>query len=288
MFVMSQKENITIYSAETSNHFIINHLRDIMKDLPHAHELGLQLFKRNIKALYRQSFLGAAWAILPPLATSALWIFLRGSHIVSIDDTETSYPVFVLIGTILWQIFSESIFAPLNQVIENKAMLTKINIPREGLLLSGLYQLLFNTGIKIILLIMIFIFFRQTFSLSSLVFVPLGFFVIGLAGFSIGLALTPLGMLYQDINRGLTLLLPFFMYFSPVIYSVPQNSAINSLMKLNPLTIFITQTRNWLIAKPVYDMQYFWLFTFAFALLFIVSLVTYRLSMPMVIERIGS
>src|SRR5688572_6917102 len=112
MFVMSQKENITIYTAETPNHFIVDHLRDIVKDLPRAHELGLQLFKRNIKALYRQSFLGVAWAILPPLATAALWIFLRGSNIVSIDDTGISYPVFVLIGTILWQIFSESIFAP--------------------------------------------------------------------------------------------------------------------------------------------------------------------------------
>ncbi len=285
---MTRRENITIYSAEVSKQSIATYLKDIMNSLPQAHELGFRLFKRNLSALYRQSLLGFGWALLPPLATAALWIFLRGNNVVSMEDTGVPYPVFVVIGTMLWQVFSEAVLAPLAQVTENKAMISKINIPREGLLLAGLYQLVFNTIIKIFLLVVVFLAFRQTISLASLVFVPVGLFAIGLAGFSIGLLLTPFGMLYQDINRGLTVLLPFLMYLTPTVYPAPREGVIGLVMKFNPIAIFITQTRNWFTAQPVYDMQFFWIYTFVFALIFLVALVIYRISMPMIIERIGS
>lgn len=285
---MSERQKIIVYSAEASRRSLGAHLREIIRELPQAHELGLRLFKRYIKANYRQSLLGLGWALLPPLATAALWIFLRGSNVVSVADTGVSYPVFVLTGTVLWQIFSEAISAPLTQVTENRAMLAKINIPREGLLLSGLYLLIFSICIKILLLVVVYIFFEQPTNLSSLIFASLGMFAISLVGFSVGLALTPLGMLYQDINRGLSMLLPFLMYLTPVIYPAPLEGSIGVIMKLNPLAILITQTRNWLTAQPVYDMLAFWTYTLAFTLLFFISLVIYRLSMPMVVERLGS
>lgn len=285
---MIKDKSIIVYSAETSNYSIVFYLRDIMNGLPKAHELGFRLFKRNLKALYRQSLLGFAWALLPPLATAALWIFLRGNNVVNMGDTGISYPVFVLTGTMLWQVFSEAISAPLAQVTENKAMLSKINIPREGLLLSGLYQLIFNIVIKLLLLAVVFLAFGQVFIPSSLVFVPVGLFAIILVGFSIGLLLTPLGMLYQDINRGLGVLLPFLMYLTPTVYPAPQGGVIGLVMKLNPVAIFITQTRNWLTAQPVYDMPFFGIYTIAFTLLSLIALIVYRISMPIIIERIGA
>jgi lipopolysaccharide transport system permease protein len=285
---VTEKQETTIYSAEASNRFLFSHLRDIVHDLPQAHELGLRLFKRNLKALYRQSLLGFGWALLPPLATAALWILLRGGDVVRMEETGVPYPVFVLTGTLLWQVFSEAISAPLTQVTENRAMLSKINIPREGLLLSGVYQLLFNIGIKILLLAVIYLFFHQTVSLPGLLFVPAGLLAISLAGFSIGLALTPLGMLYQDINRGVAVLLPFFMYLTPVVYPPPQAGLLRLLMQWNPLAVLITQTRNGFTAQPLSELASFWAFTLAFALLFTISLVVYRLAMPMIIERMGS
>lgn len=285
---MKKSQQITVYSADVVRHSVVSHLWDIMNDLPQAHELGFRLFLRNLKGIYRQSFLGIGWALLFPLATAALWVFLRGNNIVNMSDTGVSYPVFVLTGTMLWQIFSEAILAPLTQVTQNKTILSKINIPREGLLISGIYELLFNIVIKILLLLIIYGYFHQPIVLSSFIFVPVGIFALSLAGFSIGLILTPLGMIYQDVNRGLAVLLPFFMYLTPVVYPVPEKGNISLIMKLNPLSTLITQTRNWFTAQPVYDLEVFLIITIAFALLFLIFLVVYRLSMPMIIERIGS
>jgi lipopolysaccharide transport system permease protein len=288
MHSMTRNENVIVYSAEASKRSIVAYLNIIMHELPQSHELGFRLFKRNLIALYRQSLFGFGWALLPPLATAALWIFLRGNNVVSMDDTGVRYPVFVITGTLLWQVFSEAISAPLSQVTENKAMLSKINIPREGLLLSGLYQLIFNIIIKVLLLVGVFLIFHQAVSFSSVAFVPVGLFAIGLAGFSVGLLLTPLGMLYQDVNRGLTVLLPFLMYLTPTVYPAPREGVMGLVMKFNPIANFITQTRNWFLSQPVYDMQYFWIYLIGFTLIFLIALVVYRLSMPMIIERIGS
>jgi lipopolysaccharide transport system permease protein len=284
---MSQHQKITIYTAHASNRSVLFHLGGVFRDLPQAHELGYRLFKRNLKALYRQSLFGFAWALFPPLATAALWIFLR-NNVMTMGDTGIPYPVFVLTGTILWQMFNEAMLSPLKQVTANKAMLSKINIPREGLLLSGIYEMIFNILIKIGLLAIIYLYFGQSASLSSLMLVPVGIFAISLMGFSIGLALTPLGMLYHDINKGLTVILPFLMYMTPVVYPKPTGGAIGIIMQINPLATLIPVTRNWFTAQPVQDMHLFWTFTIGFALLFLFSLIVYRLAMPMIIERIGA
>ncbi len=183
---MDQHQKITVYSADTTDRSVVSHFRDIFRELPAAHELGYRLFKRNIMAMYRQSLLGIAWALFPPLITAGLWIFLRGNNVMTFGETNVPYPVFVLVGTMLWQIFTESIMTPLKSINTNKAMLTKINIPREGLLLSGIYEVLFNVIIKILLLAVIFIAFKQPISMSVIWVIP-GILSIIICGFSLGL-----------------------------------------------------------------------------------------------------
>ncbi|NJN27798.1 MAG: ABC transporter permease [Cyclobacteriaceae bacterium] len=283
---MDQHQKITIYSADNSDRSVFRHLREVFSELPEAHELGYRLFKRNIMAMYRQSLLGVVWAIFPPLITAALWIFLRG-NVISVADTAVPYPVFVLVGTMLWQIFTESILAPLKAITSNKSMLVKINIPREGLLLSGIYEVLFNVLIKIFLLAIIFIAFKQSISFSVLLVIP-GILSIMICGFAVGLLLTPIGMLYTDINRGLTIALPFLMYLAPVIYPMPTSGSMAVLMKLNPVATLLVETRNWFTSQPAEDIGLFLLYTGIFALISFLGLMIFRVSMPMIIERIGS
>jgi lipopolysaccharide transport system permease protein len=255
--------------------------------LPEAHELGLRLFKRNLKAMYRQSLLGITWALFPPLITAALWIFLRGNNVMSLGETSVPYPVFVLVGTMLWQIFTEAMMTPLTAVNSNKSLLIKINIPREGLLLSGIYMIFFNVLIKIGLLAIIFIAFQQPVTISVLWVIP-GILSIILCGFAIGLILTPVGMLYTDIQRALGVALPFLMYLTPVIYPTPKEGVVALIMKLNPMATLLVETRNWFTSQPVLDLNMFLIYTGVFMVIAFFALMIFRISMPMIIERIGS
>lgn len=281
-------DKITIYTSENSSRSLFGHLRGIVKDFPASHELGLRLFKRNIKAMYRQSVFGFGWALLPPLATAALWIFLRSNGVMKINDPGISYPVFAFIGTLLWQMFSESIHTPVNSVNNNKSMLTKINIPKEGLLLSGIYEMAFNILIKCGLIVIMLLFFQQEVSLKGILMVPAGILIIVITGYSIGLILIPVAILFTDIQRGLSVAMPFLMYLTPIIYPAPQSGFFSMLMKFNPMAVLIPQTRNWLTAQPPVDMSLFWVYAGVFTLLLFIGVIVYRISMPMIIERIGS
>ena len=153
----SQSENhrpvselpVTVYTPESSLRNPARMVRSMFRDLLASRELAWQLAVRDIRAQYRQTALGLLWAFILPLANTGAWLFIQSTGIVTIQGTELPYPVYVFTGTMLWAIFMDAVNAPLQQTIAAKPMLAKINFPREGFILSGIYQTLFNASIKI-------------------------------------------------------------------------------------------------------------------------------------------
>jgi lipopolysaccharide transport system permease protein len=97
------------------------------KDIGKARPLAYRLAVRDIKAQYRQTALGFVWAFLLPIVNTLTWLMLNGSGVVKMSETGIPYPVYVLSGTFLWAIFTESLNAPLQQTAAAKSMLKKIN-----------------------------------------------------------------------------------------------------------------------------------------------------------------
>ena len=172
----------------------------------------------------------------------------------------------------LWQVFSESVSSPLKGVATGKSMLAKINFPRESLLLAGMYETAFNTLIKIGLLIMIFAFYLYLPPVTAL-FSLVGLIALMILGNTIGILLTPIGMLYTDIQRGIGVVLQFAIYLTPVIYPEPKSG---------------TTTRNFLLGTEAPQVSTFIAISIIALVLYIIGLFFYRLAMPIVIERVGS
>ena len=99
---------IKVYQRE-NNHNLFKLLKESLSDMGSSFFLAKQLATRDIKAQYRQSYLGILWAFITPLAIGLVWIFLNKSGTVAISDTGMPYPVFVFTGTIIWSIIVESI-----------------------------------------------------------------------------------------------------------------------------------------------------------------------------------
>ncbi|QPN71164.1 hypothetical protein [Synechococcus sp. CBW1108] len=93
--------------------------------------------------------LAVLWALINPLANTVVWLFLTGSKVVQVAPTPVPYPVFVFTGTLLWSTLIDALNAPLQVVSVNKALLAKINFPREALIVSGVYQTLYDAAIKL-------------------------------------------------------------------------------------------------------------------------------------------
>ena len=150
---------VTIYTPESALSSPSRMFRDMFHDLLASRELSWRLAVRDISAQYRQTLLGFLWALVLPLANTAVWVFLSLSGILAVGATDVPYPVFVLVGTMLWAIFMDAVNAPLQGVAASRDMLAKINFPREAIVISGVYQVLFNAAVKIAILLVALLMF---------------------------------------------------------------------------------------------------------------------------------
>ena len=282
-----KKTNITVYTSESSLRHPARMLATMFHDLVAGRELAWQLAVRDIRAQYRQAALGLLWAFILPLAHTITWIFLSEAGIVTVSDTALPYPVYVFTGTMIWAIFMDAVNAPLQQTIAAKQMLAKINFPREALVVSGIYQTLFNGAIKIVLLL-VSLMFLGIYPGWTLIWFPFGILSLILAGTAVGLLLTPVGMLYTDIGKSMPLLMQFLMYLTPVVFPMPSSGWAATIFKINPMTPLVLTTRSWLTGlSPGYLGYFFFVNVLIIALLMMVWVV-YRTAMPILIERMSA
>jgi lipopolysaccharide transport system permease protein len=259
-------------------------LKESLGDIYRSRFLARQLAERDIKAQYRQSYLGIIWAFITPLATAAVWVFLNLSGTIQVTDTGVAYPVYAFSGTLLWSIITEAVNSPAQSTNAARGLLSKINFPKEALVISGIYKLLFNSSVKIILLLAFVFFFGIGFHWSLLL---LPFVVLGalLFGTTIGLLLTPIGMLYKDVAKFTAMGFSFLMYITPVVYAVPDEGLMRTVMEINPFTPIILTSRDLITgASPEYLTYYFMVLGITIPLFFL-ALLAYRISIPIIVER---
>jgi lipopolysaccharide transport system permease protein len=259
-------------------------LKESIEDIYNSRFLARQLAERDIKAQYRQSYFGIVWAFITPLLTAAVWIFLTLSGTVKVSDTGIPYPLYVFTGTLIWSIITEAINTPTRSTTAARGLLSKINFPKEALIISGIYKLLFNSMVKILLLFVLILIFGIGFHWSLLLF-PVAILGALLVGIMIGLFITPLGMLYNDIAKIVSIGLSFLMYVTPVVYPVPEDGIMRTIMSLNPFTPILETSRSMITGtSPEYLWYYITVLIIAIPLLFI-GLLGYRLSIPIIVER---
>jgi lipopolysaccharide transport system permease protein len=278
---------VRVYTPDSSLASPRTMMRDMFRDLIASRELAWRLTVRDITAGYRQAFLGMLWAVIMPLANAVIWIFLRGTGVVSMGETALPYWLYAFTGTMLWAIFIDAMNAPLQQTNSARAMLAKLDFPREALVISGIYQTLFHSAIRITLLIAALVLVGLNPGWNVLLF-PVGILSLVLVGTAIGLLLTPVGVLYTDVARAITVLMQFMMFLSPVVFPMPKGGWVATLFQINPLTPLILTTRDWLTGYSPEYLVYFLAVNAAAIVLLLVVWVAYRLAMPILIERMSA
>ena len=126
----------------------------------------------------------------------------------------------------------------------NRALLAKINFPVSDLILTGIFQTMFNAAIKIRILLLVLLFVGVHPGWGAPL-IPAGVPALVLTGIALGLAIIPLGVLYGDIGRGIQLIIQLLMYLSPVELPLATTCWPATLMRLNPLTPPILNARGW-------------------------------------------
>ncbi len=283
---MDPHQKITVYTPESGLRKPGKLLGELFSDIGNSWELGWRLFVKNKKSMYRQSILGLAWAFIPPIMTTAVWVFLNGQKIINVEDPGVPYPAFVLTSTLLWAVFAQSMLMPNTAISSGKPIMKKINFPKESLLVSGFLQIGFDFLIKLILIVVVFIVFKVQ-PAATIVLAPIGILMMTLLGVSIGLLLLPIGMLYTDIQRLLTAITPFWMLLTPVIYPTPREGIATLVNKFNPVSPLLTVTRDWMFTGHTQFLMPFIYISATVIILAFIGLILFKLAIPFIIERSG-
>lgn len=277
----------TIYTSESQMRRPKKLWSSMWRDLLVSRELAWRLLIRDISAKYRQSFLGIFWAMIPPIVTAAGFTLAKSGGIINLGNTELPYPAYVMFSMTLWQTFTESLQGPVQAVTQAKLMMAKINFPREALILAKLGEVFFNFGIKLVLIIGLFLWFKMPVT-WSVILAPVALIHLIMLGTFFGLLLAPMGALYQDFTMGLTLATSLWLFLTPVVYPTPKEGLFGTIVELNPVTPLLVTTRELATTGLVSNPQGFWLASiFALIGLFL-SWIFYRVAMPYVVERISS
>lgn len=282
-----RSDTCVVYTSESTLCGPYRLCREMFRDLLGSRELAWRLFVRNISSRYRHTFLGYVWAFLPPVMSAGVFVILHKGGYFTVEQTQVPYGVFVLAGLILWQAFAEAVHAPLRLVQQSHSILTKVNFPRESLILAGVGEVLLATLIRLVPLTLALLWFGVGLPWTALWF-PFGMLVLIGMGIALGLLITPVAILYHDVGQALPFTLYLWMFLTPVIYPIPVSGPGSMLVWLNPVTPVLDTTRAWLLLGA---QQYLFAFVVVSGLT-VFSLLSgwllYRLALPILIERMSA
>lgn len=284
---MNASAPVTVYTPEAALRHPGRLFRSMFADLGRSRSLAWRLATRDIRAQYRDSFLGIFWAFITPLFSAATWLFLQLFGIVRVADTGIPFPAYVFTGTMLWNIFTESLGNPLGQLNGARSLLSKLNFPREAVLVAGLLKVGFSACVKIVILLPV-VMALGVFPDEHLALFPLALLALVVVGFSIGLLLAPLGMLYTDVGRILPILTQVGMYTSPVIFAMPTEGLIRTIYQFNFMTPMVLTARAWFTGFPSPMPLYFAAVLAVALVLLFMGWVVFRITMPAIIERMSA
>lgn len=212
-------------------------------ELWRSRELMWRLFVRDFIAKYKQSILGVSWAVIMPLMVVGVFVFLNRSGILNVGETGVPYPLYALIGLTVWQVFSGGLTACSGAIVAGGSMVSKVNFPKEALVVAAFGQVIIETLVRVVLLAIAFAMYQVspswTVVLVPFVLLPMLFLTLGL-----GLLFSLLNVLTRDVGNILTLGTTFLMFMTPVVYPAPAEGLFADITVYNPLAPLVGAARD--------------------------------------------
>jgi lipopolysaccharide transport system permease protein len=237
-------------------------------------ELLYFLIWRDLKVRYRQTVIGAAWVVLQPLLTMAIFTIIFG-RFARIPSDGLPYPLFCYTALVPWTLFSSSLSRGGESVVGNANLVTKVYFPRLLLPLSGVLSPLVDFAIAAATLILMMGWYRVTPTVSVLA-LPFFIVLVVCTALAVSVWLSALNVRYRDVRHTIPFLLQVWMFASPISYPVSMVTEWRLLYSLNPMVGVIEGFRWALLGKESPDFGVMAVSTSVVVFLLIAGIVYFR------------
>ena len=179
-------------------------------------ELLYFLTWREVKVRYKQTALGAAWAIIQPLFTMLVFSLFFG-RLAKIPSDGIPYPLFSLAGLIPWTFFANGLAQSSNSLVTSSNLISKVYFPRLTIPLSAVLSGAVDFAVSFLLLLGMMAFYGRTPD-ARILTLPLFFLLAFITALGVGLWLSALNVEYRDIRYTVPFLTQFWMFATPIAY----------------------------------------------------------------------
>jgi len=221
-------------------------------------ELLWTLASRDVRVRYKQTLLGAAWAIIQPLFSTFLF-YIIFARVAKLTTGGVNPMLFYFSGMLPWQLFSNALTQAGNSLVENKNLITKIYFPRlivpMATVFAGLVDFLVALAMLAVLMVILHFVppYPHTMPPWHVVFLPFFLLLALMASLGVGLWLSALNVEYRDVRYVLPFLTQFWMWATPVVWDVDRIPARwLPILGLNPMAGVVAGFRWCLLGTSMY------------------------------------
>lgn len=234
-----------------------------------------ELVRTDFKLRYQGSVLGYTWSLLRPLMIFAI-LYVVFVRFLRIGGDTPHYPVYLLLGIVLWQFFSDMTTQSLGSVVGRGDLIRKIQIPRWMIVFSSSISALINLGLNLIVF-SIFMALNKVSPMATIIWAPLILLEIYVFALGLSLLLAAAFVKFRDIGYIWEVVLQAGFYLTPILYSLTliTNVTLQKLIILNPMAqaiqdaryAIISHDKSVLTAYRIFDGGFYLLIPFATVIL---------------------
>ena len=244
MAEITRAEPTTIYIRPSTGLTALN-----LRDLWIYRELIFFLVWRDIKVRYKQTLLGATWAIIQPIMTMLVFTFLFGK-IAKMPTDGIPYPIFSYTALLPWGLFTTALNQGSRSLTAHNNMITKVYFPRLVLPLASVLGGMIDFAIAFLILIVLMIYYQVT-PTATIWTLPLFLLLAIVTALGVSLWLSAINVKYRDVNYALPFLTQFWLFVTPVAYSSKVISDKWQIVySLNPMAGVVNGFRWALLGTP--------------------------------------
>ena len=243
-------------------------------------DLFVVLAWRDIAVRYKQTALGALWAILQPFVTMVVFTFIFHNLGKVPSDFNAPYPIFLYVGLLFWEYYANTVTNAANSMVANAPLIQKIYFPRLIIPATAATTGLVDFSLAAGVLAGMMVYYGYCPSLAGILLIPMLLICAVLSALGVGLFLASMNVRYRDIRHVLPFFLRIMMFVTPVIYSaglLDSRPMLKTLMLwLNPISGVIAGARAAILGRGPVDWSVIAITFFMSVVFFMLGLYYFR------------